>query len=396
MSLRTKDKDSLAELVCQAQEAIREQVLNMLRSTLEEMFERLRDVEVKRARYERCEPMLYRYGYTVRKVVETLWGTISGLRVPRVRGPEGEVRLFARHERRLQILAEQLVMGFGQGMSLRSLSVWLTGLGLPSACAPALADVIHDKVDELNARRSGHIPGNLYRALVVDGVWGRKRRGKKQVLLVAIGVRDDGGFEVLDWNAAASENAPGYEKLLTRLYERGLENVELIVADESGAIASAIEMVYPYALRQVCLYHLQRTLELKLRDRRWIARQRFRRKYWRIFDAETGAEAKRKLGRFCREWEKNEPEMVSAIKARGESLFHYFRFPEDWRHRIRTTNLGENFFRHFRTFLRRFPGWKNEDHAEQILATYLLSQEEKSRFGRISPYQLQMNFNRGA
>jgi hypothetical protein len=56
--------------------------------------------------------------------------------------------------------------------------------------------------------------------------------------------------------------------------------------------------------------------------------------------------------------------------------------------------LGECFFRHFRRFLSRFPGWESEEHAVQILATYLLSQEEKERFGKIHPYQLQLNFNR--
>ena len=60
-----------------------------------------------------------------------------------------------------------------------------------------------------------------------------------------------------------------------------------------------------------------------------------------------------------------------------------------------TTNLGESFFQHFQVFLRRFPGWENEDHAEKIMANYLFSQEQKSRFGSITPYQLQLNFNRG-
>jgi hypothetical protein len=69
--------------------------------------------------------------------------------------------------------------------------------------------------------------------------------------------------------------------------------------------------------------------------------------------------------------------------------------PQNWRRRLRTTNLGECFFRHFRTFLRRFLGWQNENDAEQILSAYLLSQEQQSRFGMITPYQLQLNFNRG-
>ena len=55
---------------------------------------------------------------------------------------------------------------------------------------------------------------------------------------------------------------------------------------------------------------------------------------------------------------------------------------------------SENFFRHFQRFLSRFPGWEDEDRAERILAAYLLSQEEKQRFGRSPAYQFQLNFNR--
>ena len=61
------------------------------------------------------------------------------------------------------------------------------------------------------------------------------------VLFVAIGVRVDGGFEVLDWEGSASENASSYEGLLTRLYLRGLEEVELISSDEAQGIWEAVE-----------------------------------------------------------------------------------------------------------------------------------------------------------
>jgi hypothetical protein len=53
------------------------------------------------------------------------------------------------------VVGEQVVMGFGQGMSLRSLSVWLKGLGLPRASAPTWAAVIQEKTEELRERGSG-------------------------------------------------------------------------------------------------------------------------------------------------------------------------------------------------------------------------------------------------
>lgn len=86
------------------------------------------------------------------------------------------------------------------------------------------------------------------------------RRGKV-VLLVATGVRWDGGFEVLDWEGCSGESSLGYERLLDRLYSRGLEEVEVIVGDEACGIWEAVDVVYPYSRRQVCLWHLERTLE---------------------------------------------------------------------------------------------------------------------------------------
>jgi len=388
---------SLSELACQAQEAKQAEVLELVRQELSRILEALRDQAVERARQERIEPgvrKIDRWGYLVRKGLETRWGRLGEVRIPRVRGPEGELRLVAKSERKLAMLAEQLVLGFGQGMSLRGIEVWLKGLGLASASAANLGKVIEEAVAGLSRRREERIAPGRYRALVVDGVWGKQRQGKKQVLLVALGVLTDGRFEVVDWEGAESESAAGYERLFNRLYRRGLETVELIVGDEANGLIPAADLVYPLAQRQVCLYHLLQTLAKLLRDRSWRAQLRFRRAYWRAFDAATLAEAKRKLGRFLQLWREKEPAMAAALRQRGDRILAYFRFPEEWRHRVRTTNLGENFFRHFRRFLSRFPGWQNQEHAERILATYLLSQEQKRGWERPPSCQLQLNFNR--
>jgi len=160
----------------------------------------LRDEVLERERYKRSgSGRLYRYGYRVRKFLETSWGIILRLKIPRVRGPEGEVGFLSGYERKLWVISEQPLFGFGQGMSLRSLCAWLKGFALPAACPSTLGKVIQEKVSELRKRREGPLDSGRYVALVLDGVWFKRRRGRKRmVLLVAIGVRVDGGFEVLD------------------------------------------------------------------------------------------------------------------------------------------------------------------------------------------------------
>jgi len=46
-----------------------------------------------------------------------------------------------------------------------------------------------------------------------------------------------------------------YEELLTQLWRRGLESVELIVSDGLPAVVSAAQTVYPAARHQLCLAH---------------------------------------------------------------------------------------------------------------------------------------------
>jgi len=394
MQKQPEGKVSLSQLLRQAQERVREEVLGLLKETSEGLLEALRDEVVGRGRYERREaPRLYRYGYRVRKFLETSWGTIVRVKIPRVRGPEGEVGFLEGYERKLWVIAEQLLFGFAQGMSLRSLCAWLRGFALPVACPSTLGEVIQEKVLELRKRREGPLDSGGYVALVLDGVWFKRRKGRKRmVLLVAIGVRVDGGFEVLDWEGSASESASSYERLLTRLYLRGLEEVELISSDEAQGIWEAVDMVYPLSKKQICLWHLQRRLEGMLSRRDFSYRREFRRAYWWIFEAEDLREARERFEAFLGQWRK-EPEVVRALRMREGRLFEYLRLPYWWRKRVRTTKGGENFFRHLRTFLGRFPGFKDEGHLECAFATYLLSQREKMRVGRDTPYQLQWNFN---
>lgn len=66
-------------------------------------------------------------------------------------------------------MAEQLLMGFGQGMSLRSLCVWLKGLGLPTGSLSTLQRLIREKALELSLRRQRSIPPGRFVALVADG-----------------------------------------------------------------------------------------------------------------------------------------------------------------------------------------------------------------------------------
>src|SRR5258708_27035055 len=83
--------------------------------------------------------------------------------------------------------------------------------------------------------------------------------------------------------------------------------------------------------------------------------------------------------RFCARWRWAAPEMVEKFQCELEEVLSFFNFPAQWRHRLRTTNLGEGWFKHLRRYLSRFPGCRNAEHSEQILGCFLLAAESMHR-----------------
>ncbi len=214
-------------------------MLEQLKRTIEGLLAAERDRRVAERR-ERVEK-IYRWGYTVRKCWQTAWGTLEQVRVPRLRGRE-EIGLLEKYQRHaLQEVLFALAVG---GLSQRKVVGWVRRF-LGGQLSPAsIGAVLRAAQEQIQGRREQRLGSGSYRALAVDGIYLRYRRSaespaRKAVLLVAVGVREGGGFEVLEWMAAAAETSQAYEELFTRLWRRGLEQVELIISDGAEGAASA-------------------------------------------------------------------------------------------------------------------------------------------------------------
>ena len=379
MCISPTGRVALRELMEQAWQQIEGQAREMLQRAIEGLLVAERDRRVSEAR-QRGEKV-YRWGYTVRKCWTTLWGSLEQVRVPRLRG-RAEIGLVERYERHgLDQMLFALTVG---GLSQRKVVGWVRRF-LGGTLSPAtIGAVLEQAQQQVEQRRGEAIPPRRYRAIVVDGIYLRYRRsvsqpGRKGVLLVAVGVREGGAFEVLDWCAASAETTEDYEELLTRLWKRGLEAVELIVSDGLTAIISAAQTVYPAARHQRCLAHWFRNLEALTPRLPWFQRRKFRREFWWIWDAENEAQARQWARQFCARWRWSAPEMVEKFQFELQEVLAFFAFPAHWRHRLRTTNLGEGWFKHLRRYLSRFPGCRNAKHSEQVLGCFLLAAESMNR-----------------
>jgi putative transposase len=381
-TLMSEKKVALSSLVGQAWQQLQGVVLEEVGKKVEELAEAERESRLGRGRHVRGESPLRRWGYKVRKSLMTAWGTIQGLRLPRIRDVEKQQEVsFLSSERAESRLVEMLLACTLGGMAYRKVVRWAGNhLGLVLS-AVWVGRVVEAAAERMERRRQQRFSARQFEALVVDAVWVHYRRNpcrraRSGCLLVAIGVEFGGGFRVLDWQVAEAEDREAYTALLGRLYERGLEEVPLIVADGCGSVRAAAEVVYPKAQLQPCLRHWLHNLESLLRKRSWLHKRRLRRDFWWIYEAESVQQGERWAWHFVRRWARSEPQLVHQFWEGFQASITFLKVGrQTWSYRLKTTNLAEGFFRNLRRFLGRFPGFVSPQHSERALGLYLLGAE---------------------
>lgn len=113
-----------------------------------------------------------------------------------------------------------------------------------------------------------------YVCVFLDATYVPLKRGtvEREAVNVAIGIRSDGGKEVLDYSIAPNENGEAWSELLQGIKELGITDVQLFIADGMVGLQKAIYSNFPKAKLQRCWVHVSRNLMSNVRksDRRAI------------------------------------------------------------------------------------------------------------------------------
>ena len=196
----------------------------------------------------------------------------SGTRTITVGSPFGPLSIIL-VKTRAGVLRPQFLTGarrLTQGTAHVARRLWTAGLScrdISSVAVESLGDeVSHTTVDGWVQQAHSKVMRWLnrpitkdFRYLMLDGLWVSVKRqtARKEVLLVAIGITEDGRREVLDVLPSASENAVAWTTLLARMRGRGLDGkqLRLVVTDENEGLMKSVASELPSAPRQRCTVH---------------------------------------------------------------------------------------------------------------------------------------------
>jgi transposase-like protein len=244
---------------------VRQHVDQVVRQSVEQTLNGLLEAEAdalcRAGRYERSpERIDTRAGHYHRRL-QTQAGEVT-LRVPRLRSLPFETQIIERYRRRESSVEEALVEMYLAGVSVRRVediteALWGTRV------SPSTVSELNQKIaTRIEQWRQRPLEGQ-YPYVCLDGIWLKRCWGgevRNIAVLVAVGVDAEGHREVLGVMEGAKEDAESWRQFLRHLKARGLNGVQLIIADKCLGLVEAVGEFYPEARRQRCVVHFYRNV----------------------------------------------------------------------------------------------------------------------------------------
>src|SRR5918998_858685 len=199
-----------------------------------------------------------RNGYG-RKTVVTDTGKLD-LQIPRDRQASFDPQLIAKYQRRFPGFDDKIISMYARGMSTREIVGHLRDL-YGVEVSPDLISAVTDAVLEEIAAWQARPLEPVYPLVSFDALRVKIRDEglvRNKAVHIALGVRADGGKEILGLWLEQNEGAKFWLRVMNELKNRGVEDVLLAVVDGLKGFPEAILAVFPEATVQTCIVHLLR------------------------------------------------------------------------------------------------------------------------------------------
>jgi len=331
-----------------------------------------------------------RNGYFSRHFLTEL-GDIS-LQVPRTRTVSG-VGVIQAYSRRAVQVDRMILSCFVLGLSTRKVSHALMpvlGEALSATTVSRVSRILDASVTAFHRRPIRR----AYRFLFLDGGVLKRKTGMgsvKRVVLVALGMTQEGKKEIIDFTSAHGESQAAWDAFLSDLYKRGLraEGMELIVTDGGKGLLAALPFVYPGIPIQRCWAHKTRNVLNCIRKR---DQQAAKKDLTAISHAPGIRQARTAMRRFADKWGGLYPGALASLRQCEEELLAFFKIKDTalWK-KIRTTNLIERRFRELRRRTRPMGVFSDRTSMDRILYAIFAHENFKNKAG--GPFLLSLTQN---
>lgn len=313
----------------------------------------------------------YRGGHYERQLI-TSRGVVK-VKVPRGFKGKYSYSLFKKYQRRTVEFDDVVVSALLNGQSSRKANIFFKKLlGDGTVSHQTAVKTLRRFDSQVKEWKAQQVKNNAI-ILVLDAVYFkgvvRHLKDAKPVLFGYV-IYPDGHEEVVGFELACGESKNAWYRFCMGLYGRGLEDVRLIVHDDSDAIKEAVSLVWPKALDQSCVFHIMQNLTKKLKgckDKKDIIKD----VSW-LYEAQSEEEFYSWLVKFQLKWQQYRyHEAIKYLQKQVYGSIRYFALPKEFWSIAKTSNRLERLFEELKRRVRVFRRFPNTLSCERWLYALL-------------------------
>ena len=316
-----------------------------------------------------------RNGYS-EKTLKTSYGDME-ISVPRDRKGEFEPQLVKKNQTSLSgDIEDKILSMYAKGMTTSDIEEHIReiyGINVSDSTISRVTDKILPVVKEWQMRPLS----NVYAVVFMDAIHFHVRsEGQivKKAVYIAIGIQMDGIKDVLGMWIGENESAKFWLSVLNGLRNRGVQDILIACVDGLTGFPNAISAVFPKTEIQQCIIHQIRntTRYVSYKDIKVLTSD-LKRVYAAI-DEET---ALYELDCYKKKWKPKYPKIAQSWRDNWPNLSTYFKYPQEVRTLIYTTNAIENFNRQLRKVTKAKTVFPTDDSLLKILYLAMMDVTKK-------------------
>lgn len=244
-------------------------------------------------------------------------------------------------------LDDKIISMYSRGMSYDDIRAHLEdlyGLELSKAQLSNITDRVLPLLDEWRTR-----PLNaLYAIVWLDAIHYKVRhegRIESRAVYCVLGIDQYGMKDLLGLYVSENEGSKFWLSVLTDLQNRGLQDILIACIDNLKGFSEAIQSIFPKTEVQLCVVHQIRN---SLRYVTSEDQKPFLKDLKKVYQATNKESAEYHLDELEKSWGKKYPVVILSWRNNWDLLSQYFKYPNQIRRIIYTTNTVEGFNRQLR------------------------------------------------
>lgn len=294
-----------------------------------------------------------------KKTVSSSLGDIE-LSVPRDRNGEYEPQIVKKHQMDISDIEDKIIFLYSQGTSTRDIEKTMQemyGIEVDATRVSKITDKLLPLIREWQNRPLE----SVYAMVLLDAIHYKVREEGmvvKKAVYIAIGTDLEGKKDVLGLWVGATESSKYWLGLLNSLKNRGVQDILIMSVDGLSGFSEAIAVAYPQTEVQRCIIHQIRssTRYVSYKDAK-----AFTAALKPIYKAPTEESALEALSELERIWGAKYPTAIRSWREHWDELSTMFKYPEQIRRIIYTTNAIENFNRQLRKVTKTKSAFVSDD-----------------------------------